>query len=78
MSTPEPPPNAESVRLATVAYEAMLWHFEHAEDCICADDAWDSCWYRYTSDEKRQARIDYIASRLEAAHIDGSGEGVQP
>lgn len=57
----------DCVNLATVAYEALLWHFEHVEECSCSNDEYGTCWYRYTSDEKRQARIDHVARALEEA-----------
>lgn len=50
--------------LATAAYEALLEHFEHVEECTCEYDEYGDCWYRYTDDERRQARITAVAAAL--------------
>jgi hypothetical protein len=51
-------------KIAEVAYKAVMDHSDYLEDCTCADDPFDSCWYRYTNEEQKAARISYIAMSL--------------
>jgi hypothetical protein len=52
--------------VAAKAHEEREWYERFVEDCTCDDpDASSDCWYRLSSEEQEQDRIDHVARMLE-------------